>query len=66
MKTQTNGDGTVQFDAVSALLCGIGTFVLALVLQSTNVFSMVPNLPSIGLFLGIIIGGLKDRIPILK
>jgi hypothetical protein len=57
---------TFEFDFVSALLAGILFWALATILQTTAIFGMIANLPAIGLFLGILIGGLRERIPILK
>jgi hypothetical protein len=59
-------NGMVQFDAKSSLICGIGLWFLATILESTNIFYMIPELSTIGLFLGTLIGGLYDSIPILK
>lgn len=54
----------VDFDLLGALLYGIFTYVLALILESTEIFSMVANLPTIGLFLGIVIGGFRKHLNI--
>lgn len=57
---------TFEFDFVSALLAGILFWALGRILNTTGIFGMIPNLPAIGLFLGILIGGLRDKIPMIK
>lgn len=59
-----------QFDAVSAIFVGIGMWFLAMILQTTGIFSMFDvagnQIATIGLFVGLLYGGLHDSIPILK
>lgn len=45
----------------NGIIGGIVGYLLALVLDSTTIFSMIPELPAIGLFLGIILVVLKDK-----
>lgn len=59
-------NGKVQFDAASALIIGILAWFMATILESTSIFNMIPNLPTIGLFVGVFLGGLYERIPMLK
>lgn len=59
-----------RFDAVSSILVGIGMWLLAMILQATGIFSMFDvagnQIAIIGLFVGLLYGGLHDSIPILK
>ena len=55
-----------EFDFVGALLGGILFWALATILDTTGIFNMIANLPAIGLFLGVLIGGLREHIPMLK
>jgi uncharacterized membrane protein len=41
---------------------GIVGYLLAIILDSTTVFTMIPELPSIGLFLGVLLGAFKDKL----
>jgi uncharacterized membrane protein len=40
---------------------GIVGYLLAIILDSTQIFSMIPALPEIGLFLGVMVGAFKDK-----
>lgn len=44
------------------VLGGIIGYVLAVVLNATDIFSMIPELPTIGLFLGIMAGAFGDKL----
>ena len=48
-----------DLDIKSAILYGIGFWVIATLLQDTAIFNAIANLPEIGLFLGVIIGAFK-------
>ena len=52
----------VGFSILHAIIFGILGFVLAELLASTLIFSAILNLGSIGLFLGFIAGGFKDKL----
>jgi len=52
----------VNIDLLGALLGGIFAYILALILESTEIFSMISNLPTIGLFMGIIVGGFREHL----
>lgn len=44
------------------VLGGIVGYLLAIVLDATMIFDMIPALPTIGLFLGIVVGAFKDKL----
>lgn len=44
------------------ILGGIGGWLLGTILGATDIFSMVPNIPEIGLFLGFMVGAFKDKL----
>ena len=54
----------MKFDFLWALLGGIIFFILAVLLEDTSIFNAIDNLPEIGLFLGVILGGFRERIGI--
>jgi len=57
---------TFEFDLIGGLLGGILMWALATILETTGIFNMIANLPAIGLFLGVLIGGFREHIPMLK
>ena len=59
-------NGKLSFDAGSALLIGILSWAMATILETTDIFYMIPNLDVIGLFLGVFIGGLRENLPVLS
>jgi hypothetical protein len=59
-------NGKVMFDTSAALIFGIFAWFMAVILETTDIFYMIPNLPTIGLFLGTFLGGLHERIPFIN
>ena len=55
-------ESKIKVDLISGLLFGIGGWFLATVLNSTDIFYMVLNLPTIGLFIGLVAGLFKDKL----
>jgi len=55
-------DTKPQFNFLWAVLGGIVFWILFTLLDSTSIFSAVANLPAIGLFLGVLVGGFKDKL----
>ena len=51
-----------KFSLLWAILGGIFGYVLATLLDSTAIFNAIANLPEIGIFIGFIAGGFKDKL----
>ena len=49
-----------QFDLKGAILFGILGWVLGSLLDATAIFNAIANIPAIGLFLGVLLGGFKS------
>ena len=54
----------LKFSLLWAVLGGILGFVLATLLEDTAIFGAIPNLAEIGLFVGFLAGGFKDKLGI--
>ena len=50
------------FNRLGAIIFGILGWVLATLLDATGIFGAIANLPEIGLFIGVLAGGFKDKI----
>ena len=59
-------DTKIGFSLLWAVLGGIFGFVLATLLEDTSIFGAINNLPEIGLFVGFIAGGFKDKLELFK
>lgn len=55
-------ESKIKVDLMAGLLFGIGGWFLATILTSTEIFYMVQNLPTIGLFVGVVVGLFKDKL----
>ncbi len=54
----------LKFNLLWAVLGAIFGFVVATLLEDTAIFNAIGNLPEIGIFLGFIVGGFKDKLDI--
>ena len=53
-----------EFSLLGAIAGGIGLWFIATLLAATTIFP-IANLPAIGLLLGVLAGGFKDKLNIL-